>query len=315
MDDFSNKYDIPVTKPLFPPIAVLLLLLLVVVLSSAIGFLAIGGMGLVFDIEMSTIRQALEMENTARIRNFMRCSILINHLTMFVLPALILAIWLYRRDWKKELNLASFPAPKTWIMGSLFMLMAMPLAQFSYWLNKQIPLPTWAYTMEEQTGTMVTNLLVADAPYELLFNILVVALIPALGEELIFRGFLQKQLVQWTKKPVLGLWIAAILFSAFHLQFEGFLARLLLGALLGYLYLWTNNLWVPIIGHFFNNAIQIIAQYFMKDQLSTMDLEKAQETISWSAVLFSAVMVIGIGWYFYQEWRSKRELFHNEDIS
>ena len=88
----------------------------------------------------------------------------------------------------------------------------------------------------------------------LLINMVMIGVIPAIGEEFLFRGALQKIFSEWTKNKHLGIWISAILFSAMHLQFYGFIPRMLLGALFGYTLLWTGSLWIPIFGHFVNNG-------------------------------------------------------------
>lgn len=84
------------------------------------------------------------------------------------------------------------------------------------------------------------------------------ALCPAITEEFFFRGALQRLIGKWNPNPHFVIWNAAILFSAFHLQFYGFIPRMLLGAYLGYLLLWTRSIWIPIFAHFINNATAVI---------------------------------------------------------
>lgn len=84
------------------------------------------------------------------------------------------------------------------------------------------------------------------------------ALCPAITEEFFFRGALQRLIGKWNPNPHFVIWSAAILFSAFHLQFYGFIPRMLLGAYLGYLLLWTRSIWIPVFAHFINNATAVI---------------------------------------------------------
>lgn len=84
------------------------------------------------------------------------------------------------------------------------------------------------------------------------------ALCPAITEEFFFRGALQRLIGKWNPNPHFVIWNAAILFSAFHLQFYGFIPRMLLGAYLGYLLLWTRSIWIPVFAHFINNATAVI---------------------------------------------------------
>ena len=112
---------------------------------------------------------------------------------------------------------------------------------------------------------------------EFLVALTVAAIAPAVGEELLFRGLLQPQLQKLTNNPHWGIWLCAILFSAIHLQFVGFLPRMLLGALLGYLLWWSGSLWLPILIHFLFNGIQILGAYLypeaMKIAVDTTEIE------------------------------------------
>jgi hypothetical protein len=101
-----------------------------------------------------------------------------------------------------------------------------------------------------------------DSAGLLALNLLVIAILPALGEELIFRGVMQKILADVFRKKYLAVWITAFFFSFVHLQFYGFLPRLILGLAFGYLYLWSASLWLPIIAHFVNNAVPTLGAYF-----------------------------------------------------
>jgi len=94
-----------------------------------------------------------------------------------------------------------------------------------------------------------------------MFNLFMIALIPALGEEFLFRGVLQRIFGEWFKNPHLAVWLAAILFSLAHYQFLGFMPRIILGALFGYIFLWTGNIWMPILAHFVNNTVGVIYYY------------------------------------------------------
>lgn len=101
----------------------------------------------------------------------------------------------------------------------------------------------------------ITKIVVLDSTISgLLMNLVIMAVIPAVGEELIFRGCLQRIFCKWIASPHVCIWLVAIIFSAIHMQFYGFLPRMLIGALFGYLYFWSKNIYVPIFAHFLNNA-------------------------------------------------------------
>ncbi len=104
----------------------------------------------------------------------------------------------------------------------------------------------------------------------LLFNLFMVALIPAVGEEFLFRGTLQRIFSEWLRSEHLAVWTTAVLFSLMHYQFLGFMPRILLGALFGYLFLWTGNIWVPVLAHFVNNAVAVVYYHlFLQGSLRT----------------------------------------------
>ena len=284
------------------PITILGLLTLLIIFGTLIGLALILLVAEATGVSMDTITAAGETQPAEH--NFIRWSALINHLSMFVLPAIATALFLFRRHWQQFLKINRCPDAKNIGLGTLFIICAMPLAQFAFWLNRQLPLPSWAHQMEDSTNALIEGLLAADHPGILLFNILVIAVIPALGEELVFRGILQSSLARLFRNTHLAIWVAAFLFSAFHMQFEGFLARLVLGAVLGYLFYWTRNLWVPIIAHFMNNALQILAQYFFQQELDPSNLD-AMEMAPWTITVLSAILVFFIG---------KQLIRHNQKI-
>ena len=119
-----------------------------------------------------------------------------------------------------------------------------------------------------------------------------VAVLPAIGEELLFRGVIQKIFINWTKNAHWGIWISAILFSAMHLQFYGFVPRMLLGVAFGYLLVWSGSMWLPIAAHFFNNGIAVIAMYLIDKGLLSPEVETFGTTSdSYYSVAISVVLV------------------------
>ena len=144
-------------------------------------------------------------------------------------------------------------------------IVAFPLISISGSLNEAIPFPEfmsgWELELkikEFQLSVMSFFIGSGEGSYGLISSILVMAVIPAIGEELLFRGVVQRTLLdfKWNHHKVI--WLTAFIFSAMHLQFYGFIPRLILGATLGYLYFWSNNIWIPILGHFVQNASSVI---------------------------------------------------------
>ncbi|MDD4032607.1 MAG: CPBP family intramembrane metalloprotease [Bacteroidales bacterium] len=160
-------------------------------------------------------------------------------------------------------------------------------------------LGVWMLEKEEKAG-LLTRLLLDSASFEIFFvNLIVMALIPAVGEEFLFRGIIQPVFIRWTGKAQWGIWLTAVVFSAIHFQFLGFVPRLLLGVFFGYLFFWTKNLWVPVAAHFLNNAMVVSGQYFLSRGLvSERILTMGAKSEDWGFLMASAVFIIlGLSWF------------------
>lgn len=138
--------------------------------------------------------------------------------------------------------------------------------------------------MEEQAKNMSDAFLKTSTLGGLLVNMLLIGVVAAISEEIIFRGLLQDMFRRWTGSIHAGIWISAFLFSFIHLQFFGFFPRLLLGALLGYLYAWSGSLWTAILGHFINNTAAVILYFLMGKGMIENDPTEAGTWLQ--AVLF-----------------------------
>ncbi len=260
---------------------------------------------------------SLSVESTINERNRVRVLQMMAHFFTFALPALVIARYVFKAQWPHETALKRSPSLELVIFGCLFIAAAFPLAQAVYEWNRNLPLPDWMTEMEDQSTDLIRNILIMERWDELLFNLLAVGVFPALGEELVFRGLVQRQLERLFGRHAqssnqagrillspswsghLAVWSSGILFSAIHLQFEGFFARLILGVSLGYLLLWTRNLWVPIIAHFFNNAGQVIIQ-FIYDPLQQESLVESEESLPLSVLLLSLPTLAVIGYALYR---------------
>ena len=118
----------------------------------------------------------------------------------------------------------------------------------------------WARASEDRAAVLTKFLTRFNSPERFWVGVLVIALVPAVAEELVFRGVIQKNLVRWFS-PHVGVWLGAALFSAIHFQFFGFVPRFVLGLVLGYLYLWSGNILVSMAAHFTQNALQLLILY------------------------------------------------------
>jgi membrane protease YdiL (CAAX protease family) len=223
---------------------------------------------------------------------------------MFVVAAIIFAK-IQSNDWLNYLNLKKFNLILA-ILTLLIILSFSPFLEFSNELNKNMVLPeflkemeAWMKLKEAQMAEMTKQLLVMKSVPVLLINLLMLAIIPAVGEELIFRACLQKIFGRWTGNYHLAIWITAILFSAIHFQFYGFLPRMLLGALFGYLLVWSGSLWLPILAHFLNNGIAVVTAYVFQQQGKSLDLMYESDPASQPVFIASIAALAVLIWYFY----------------
>jgi len=190
----------------------------------------------------------------------------ISAICVFLLPAIVLA-WLCSKNLCEYLSIRGMPSGKTFVLIFLSILAFSPVVTLTALLNEQMSLPAFMEPIEnwmrEQEATMeeLINLLLGEKGITaLLGNLIVIALTAAVTEEFFFRGALQRIVGKWTQNHHLIIWTAAFTFSAIHLQFYGFIPRVLLGAYFGYLLYWSRNIWIPVLAHFIHNAIAIIVE-------------------------------------------------------
>jgi len=292
MTNDDKILDTPIEKYAgVPPLFMLSILGLIVFLCLLVGLGFGEGYSYFKGMDLAASLANLTSKSATSTRDFIRTNLLINHLSTFVVPGIVFAYFFYKNKWTSFLRISNFPKLYNLLLGSMLILAAFPLAQFAFWLNMKIPMPAILIEMEQGTAEMVKNLLLVEQPHELWFNLFVIAVIPAIGEEFIFRGILQKKLMEHMKNQHVAIWVAALIFSAIHMQFQGFLSRILLGGILGYLYHWTGNLWVAIFAHLVNNAAQIVGQYFFQKGMIEINMEETIVDVNWAMTLIAFVLV------------------------
>jgi membrane protease YdiL (CAAX protease family) len=141
--------------------------------------------------------------------------------------------------------------------------------------------------MEEDAKLLTEGFLRMNNIGDLLFNLFLIAIIPAIGEEMFFRGVIQKKLKNILRNPHIAILITSFIFSAIHMQFFGFLPRFFLGIILGYLFYYSGSLWMPIIAHFINNALFVFLSYLYPERINEdISISMIQAVISLLIVLF-----------------------------
>lgn len=192
----------------------------------------------------------------------------VSQIGMFILPSLVFAV-LVSRHAIGYLKLDSFPTGIATVSTLILIFTILPMINWLAEINQALSLPEWLSAVEnwmresEESAARLTEVFLKTNTFSgLLLNLMMVAVFAAVGEELLFRGILLRILIGWFKNYHVAVWVSAIIFSMMHLQFFGFLPRLLLGALFGYLLVWSGSLWLPVLAHFLNNAGAVLVFYF-----------------------------------------------------
>lgn len=227
---------------------------------------------------------------------------------LFLFPALFLA----KIEGGKIDGFYGFKRPDPGLILTVFLIMAaaLPLLEWVAVLNQKMVFPDalkgierWMKAAEDQAMETTKALLKMESAGSFLINIGMIALLPAVAEELMFRGALQRALGRMYQNPHLAIWFSAFIFSAIHMQFYGFLPRLLLGAGFGYLYFWGGSLWYAMFAHFINNAYAVCAAWYMqKNNIPLSDTDKTMN-IAWYGYVISAVLTFLLFRYFKKQAR------------
>ena len=240
----------------------------------------------------SDLASTLTADSQPSARNTVRYYLIMSHSFMFALPSLAYALWWNRAKTLSELKLNRLPQLQNILYSGGTILIAFPFIVFTMWLNQQIPISEVMMEMEKAANEMAQNLMVMDTPFEFILTIIAVGATAAFGEELLFRGILQPMIEKLSRNGHVAVWVTAILFSAIHFQMQGFIPRMLLGAFLGYTFLWSRNLWVPILAHFVFNSSQVVLKYATSVEVEGTEVEFSEVIIP---ALVSLVLVVVLG--------------------
>ena len=209
----------------------------------------------------------------------------------FLLPAFITS-WICSNQPKDYLYIQGFPNIRILAVVCLTTFLLSPVVSLTGYFNAQMHLPQslaaieeWIKSTEELADALVQKMMAGKGIITFVINLFVIAFVAGVTEEFLFRGALLNIIRQKIKNPHVAIWIVAIVFSAIHLQFYGFVPRMILGAFLGYLVYWTHNIWVPVFAHFIYNAFAFIGMTnnSLKDNALFTD-EIAPEDIRWLSI-------------------------------
>ncbi len=214
----------------------------------------------------------------------------------FLFPALCLA-------WSEHKNISQFYnfrgiRLRPFLLVIAIIAVSMPLMELAISINQKMVLPdllrglqNWMQEKEDAAAEITKILLHVDDISDFLINLFMIAVMPAIAEELMFRGAIQRSFGKIFRSPHVAIWVTAFIFSAIHVQFFGFLPRFLLGAAFGYLYFWSGSLWYAILGHFLNNGYAVCAAWYM--QKNNIPLTEADQMhFTWYGYVISFALTI-----------------------
>ena len=260
--------------------------------------------GIVFSSVISPTEAEVFLEEN---KNKLKVSQFIASVFIFIIPCILFSYFSSRDSF----NIFGFKSKlkRQNILLILFMIIFIqPFVVFCFQLNtsflnsisEYIPVIYNQMELMEDKAAELTNFFLSmNTVGELFFNLFLIALIPAIGEELFFRGVIQKKLGNILKSPHVSVIITSIIFSAIHMQFFGFLPRFVLGLMLGYLFFFSKNLWTSILAHFINNAMGVLLMYSAFSENLNPDITNLENTeISFSQAFFS-ISVVLLFYYLY----------------
>jgi uncharacterized protein len=232
---------------------------------------------------------------------YLRGMQVVQFIGLFLIPTLLFAYYSDPHP-ANYLGLKKRPASFYFLAGIALMVVAIPFAGWLGELNRQVhfspSVSNWVKTKEDEAGGTMKIILNKNSVKDLLINLFVVALLAGIGEEFFFRGILQRLFIRWFKSAWAGIIIAAVLFSAIHMQFYGFLPRMALGILLGAIYFYSGSLWAAILAHFFYDALILTIIHFNPAQMDSDSPALTNNAVATAVVgLVSLALSILIIWY------------------
>jgi membrane protease YdiL (CAAX protease family) len=246
----------------------LFLILLCIFSLSVFAIVAAAAMKFVFRVgDVFDLQQIADINNV-RIIWALKFSQFLNSVGLFIIPPMLFT-FLVSSNMGEYLNFNKKNKGIHYFLVVIIMLISLPFLNWMIEWNESIKLPESLSALEEmmkasekRASELSKMLLNMNGVGDLFFNLFLIALIPALGEELLFRGVVQKMFSEIFKNKHAAIILTAVLFSFLHFQFYGFFPRTFFGVLFGYMLIWSGSLKLPVVAHFTNNATVVLVNYF-----------------------------------------------------
>jgi uncharacterized protein len=224
---------------------------------------------------------------------------IISSIVIFILPVIVFTFMAARKK-LDYLQINRIGKISIFLLGGIVMVVGSPLINFLSEINNQMQLPHWLQGVEDwmkdseaRDDALTAAFLNHQTFYDLIVNLIMIALVAAIAEEFFFRGVMQKIAIKMSRNVHVGIWVTGAIFSAIHLQFYGFLPRMLMGVYLGYLLVWSGSLWVPIFAHFINNGAAVVFAYLEERKIIPDSVDKVgSDKSEYWYVLISTILVV-----------------------
>ena len=205
-------------------------------------------------------------------------------------------------------------SPILLVLVLCIMFISSPLIEFLARINQKMIFPPslkfiyeWMREKEDTAQKLTAVLLQMKTVGSMIKNVVLIGLLTAIAEEFTFRGCLQTIFVRWTKNYHVAVWITAIIFSAFHVEFFGFLPRLLLGVVLGYFVAWSGSIWPAVWGHFINNGTAVVVTYLYQHKKIKINPDD-QHMFTYAGYIFSLIIVLFLLFMYYKLATDKKQI-------
>lgn len=267
-----------------------------------------------FHVNLFTNMSVLTEFNDPQAVSLLKYFQLIQSIGFFILPAM-LAGWFFEGNAAGYLKLNK-TSPVTIFFITIFItFVSLPAINWIISVNEMMKLPAalhgmeqWMKDTEDEAAQLTDAFLKTNTIGGLGVNLIMIAIIPAIGEEMLFRGILQRLFSEWFRNVHVAIVFTAFIFAAIHLQFYGFLPRMLLGVIFGYLFWWSGSLWLPIFAHFLNNGAAVVISFLVSRNMVKQDYENFGATDNVFFIVSSIVLTGLLLFWVYRNTRAKEKV-------
>ncbi|MBN2892843.1 MAG: CPBP family intramembrane metalloprotease [Bacteroidales bacterium] len=244
--------------------------------------------------------------------DMVRVSQIMYSIVLFLIPPIIVSFF-YSRKTFSFFGLNKSALPVSYFNVIFLILATLPIVNYMALFNGGLNLPAslsgleeiWR-NAEENAKQLTEKMMSTDSVKYLIINLIMLAVLPAIGEEIFFRGLFQKHFIEWTKNEHIGIFVTAFLFSAIHFQFYTFLPRLFLSMVLGYLFVWSKSLWLPIFAHFVNNATAVIITFVVFKQTHSLSTDIDSFGTDSNTLIYTFVSIAMFFFLMYSIYRNEK---------